>query len=101
MLAEANTPAKRSEWIRVVGRIKELKPIYVISGYCQAEEIMGTWYLANTKQYIVDFGRVLETAKDRKDIIASMNKLYPDRLNPAALITSAARALKAPKDARI
>jgi glyoxylase-like metal-dependent hydrolase (beta-lactamase superfamily II) len=101
MLAEANTPAKRNEWIRAVDKIKELKPIYVVPGHCQAGEIMGTWHLANTQQYIVDFGKVVETAKDRKDIITGMNTLYPDRFNPAALIMSAVRAFEVPKDARI
>jgi glyoxylase-like metal-dependent hydrolase (beta-lactamase superfamily II) len=101
MLAEANTRAKREEWIRAVEKIEELNPMYVVPGHCQAEEIMGVWHLTNTKQYIVDFGKVLDTAKDRKDIINGMNKLYPDRFNPAALIMSAVRAFEVPKEARI
>jgi hypothetical protein len=49
----------------------------------------------------IPFGKLLETAKDRKDIITGMTKLYPDRFNSAALIMSAVRAFEVPREARI
>lgn len=101
MLAEANTRAKREEWLRAVEKIEELNPMYVVPGHCQAEEIMGTWHLANTKKYIVDFGKVVQTANDRKEIIKAMSELYPDRFNPGALIRSAIGAFDVPRESRI
>ncbi|KAF2092358.1 Metallo-hydrolase/oxidoreductase [Rhizodiscina lignyota] len=101
MLGEANTKTKREEWIRAVEKIEALDPAYVVPGHCQAEEIHGAWHLTNTKKYLVDFGEVLKTAKDRRAVIEGMNKLYPDRFNPAALIMSAVRAFEVPKKARI
>jgi len=54
---------------------------------------MGTWHLANTKQYITEFGRLLSGAKDYK-IVAEMTKLYPDRFNSAPLLFSSIQAFE-------
>lgn len=104
MLAEANTRAKREEWIRGIEKVEALKPSYVVPGHRQAEEIDGVWHLAATKKYIEDFGTVLrenEDAQSPKEIIDAMVKLYPDRLNTGALTFSAVCALQAPKEERI
>jgi glyoxylase-like metal-dependent hydrolase (beta-lactamase superfamily II) len=98
MLAEANTKAKREEWIRAVEKIEALNPLYVVPAHSQAGEIMATWHLTNTKKYIVDFGKALETAKEPKDLIAEMNKLYPDRFNQMPLVFSAIKAFEGLKE---
>lgn len=102
MLFEANTKAKREEWIRAVEKVEALGPAYVVPGHRQAEEIDGVWHLANTKKYIRDFGRVLESnPKNARELFAAMNKLYPDRFNPAALIMSSMGAFNVPREHRI
>lgn len=102
MLFEANTKAKREEWIRAIEKIEALNPAYVVPGHRQAEEIDGVWHLASTKEYIKDFGRVLEKKpKDAKEIISEMLQLYPDRYNPNALALSASGAFLAPEGSRI
>ncbi|KAI1385716.1 beta-lactamase-like protein [Hypoxylon trugodes] len=102
MLFEANTRAKRQEWIRAIEKIEALGPVYVVPGHRQAEEIDGVWHLASTKKYIEDFGRVLaEDPKDSKEVIAKMKNLYPDRYNPNALALSAAGVFIVPRSARI
>ncbi|QKX59078.1 uncharacterized protein TRUGW13939_06208 [Talaromyces rugulosus] len=102
MLFEANTAAKREEWIRAVENIEALDPLYVVPGHCQEGEIMGRWHLTNTKQYIRDFGKVLEgKSNSTRDIVEAMTKLYPDRYNTGALIMSAMGAIQAAKKPRI
>jgi glyoxylase-like metal-dependent hydrolase (beta-lactamase superfamily II) len=102
MLFEANTKAKRQEWIRAVEKVEALDPSYVVPGHRQAEEIDGVWHLAATKKYIEDFGHVLESdPKDEKEVFKAMVKLYPDRYNPNALKLSAAGVFIVPKESRI
>ncbi|CAG9982952.1 unnamed protein product [Clonostachys byssicola] len=102
MLFEANTKAKREEWIRAIETVEALKPVYVVPGHRQAEEIDGIWHLAATKKYIEDFGRVLERGPENATkIVDDMMELYPDRYNPNALKLSAAGAFLVSKESRI
>lgn len=102
MLFEANTRAKRQEWIRAVEKVEALNPAYVVPGHRQAEEIDGVWHLASTKKYIEDFGRVLaKDPKDSAEVVAEMTNLYPDRYNPNALKLSAAGVFIVSKEERI
>jgi len=102
MLFEANTKAKREEWIRAIERVEALKPVYVVPGHRQAEEIDGVWHLASTKKYIEDFGKALEgDPKDPGELFDMVMQLYPDRLNPAPLRLSALGAFQVPRELRI
>lgn len=102
MLLEANTKAKRQEWIRAIEKVEALNPSYVVPGHKLPEEIDGNWHLAATKKYIEDFGRVLERdPKDAREAFTQMSKLYPDRFNPGALILSCVGAFRVPRELRI
>ncbi|KAH7053134.1 beta-lactamase-like protein [Macrophomina phaseolina] len=102
MLLEANTRAKREEWIRAVEKIEALAPAYVVPGHRQAEEMDGVWHLEATKAYIRDFGRVLEgDPKTPREVFAAMEKLYPDRFNSSALIASSIGVFNVPREHRI
>ncbi|KAM5383704.1 hypothetical protein ACJZ2D_001693 [Fusarium nematophilum] len=102
MLFEANTKAKREEWIRAIEKVEALNPAYVVPGHRQAEEIDGVWHLASTKKYIKDFGRVLEkNPKNAKEVITEMVKLYPDRYNTNALALSASGVFLVSRESRI
>jgi glyoxylase-like metal-dependent hydrolase (beta-lactamase superfamily II) len=98
MLAEANTQAKREEWIAAVEKIEALDPLYVVPGHARPGEVFGVWHLVNTKKYIVDFGKVIKTAKDPQDVVAQMTSLYPDRFNPAPVLWSAIKGLEGLKE---
>ncbi|KAF9873739.1 metallo-beta-lactamase domain-containing protein [Colletotrichum karsti] len=75
MLMEANTKAKREEWIRAVETIEALDPVYVVPGHRQAEEIDGVWHLAATKKYIRDFGEIVEKGpKNAREVFAEVMK---------------------------
>lgn len=97
MLMEANTQAKREEWIRGIELIRSLYPAYVLAGHKQAEEIDGIWHLDSTRKYIEDFGKVMqkEPATEAEGFSAMM-ELCPDRFNPGALKLSAMGAFMAP-----
>lgn len=102
MLAEANTKAKREEWIRAIEIVEALEPAYVVPGHKQAEEVNGVWHLAATKKYIEDFGRVLaKKPKDKREAYSEMIKLYPDRFNPPVLIMGCAAAFAVPREAHL
>lgn len=102
MLMEANTKAKREEWIRGIEKVRALNPTYVVPGHKQAEEIDGTWHLDSTKRYIEDFGKVLDrNPTTEAEVFSAMMELYPDRLNPGALKLSAMGVFMVPKEARI
>jgi len=99
MLMEANTKAKREEWIRAIEKVESLDPAYVIPGHRQAEEVDGVWHLTSTKKYLIDFGKVLEKDPESPaQIVAEMMKLYPDRFNPGALQLGAMGAFMVSKD---
>lgn len=102
MLMEANTKAKRDEWIRGIELIRALDPAYVVAGHKRAEEIDGVWHLDSTSKYIEDFGRVLQNEPTSEaEVFSAMMELYPDRLNPAALKLSAMGVFMASKQTRI
>jgi glyoxylase-like metal-dependent hydrolase (beta-lactamase superfamily II) len=91
MLFEANTQAKRDEWIRAIETVEALGAVYVVPGHKQAEEIDGLWHLSATKKYIEDFGKIAQSdPQDPAEVFAKMAELYPDRFNPAALRLSSA-----------
>jgi len=102
MLLEANTAAKREEWIRAIEMVEALDPLYVVPGHCQEGEIMGCWHLENTKEYIRDFSRIVDgKPKSPRDIVGAMTKLYPDRYNTGAVILGAMGYFQALKESRI
>ncbi|OAG33788.1 hypothetical protein AYO21_12118 [Fonsecaea monophora] len=102
MLMEANTKAKREEWLRAIDRVEALNPSYVVPGHKRAEEIDGVWHIESTRKYIQDFGEVLASdPKNEKEIFDKMCKIYPYRFNPGALILSSQGAFMVPKHSRI
>ena len=101
MLFEANTKAKREEWIRAVEKIEALEPAYVVPGHRLAEEMDGIWHLAATKKYIEDFGAVIaEDPKDPDEVFSKKMALYPERFNPAAVRISSVGIFQVAKELR-
>ena len=101
MLLEANTKEKREQWIAAIEKLETYEPLYVVPGHVQEGEIMGTWHLANTKQYLIDFGKTVEEegAKTEAEIVKSMTAKYPDRFNVGALYLGAMGFVAAAKQA--
>jgi glyoxylase-like metal-dependent hydrolase (beta-lactamase superfamily II) len=91
-LAESSDQGRRS-WIAALDTIGSLQPRAVIAGHQRVGRHDGPEIVEETRQYIRDFDRVVNAAETARELYDRMLALYPDRINPGALWTSA-RALK-------
>ncbi len=90
--AESNAQTRR-EWITALDTIEALHPRAVIAGHKRPGNDDDPRIIEETRQYIRDFDRLAETTTTARELYDQMLSLYPDRVNPGALWTSA-RALK-------
>lgn len=86
--AESN-PAQRREWISALDQIAALHPTAVVAGHKRPGREDGPGILEETRQYIHDFDRLDGTTTVPVDLYNQMLQLYPDRVNPGMLWTSA------------
>ena len=91
-LAESN-PQKRREWIAALDTIESLKPRAVIAGHKRPGNDDSPQIIEETRQYIRDFDRIVETTTTARKLYDQMLTLHPHRINVGALWASA-RALK-------
>ena len=91
-LAESD-PQRRREWIAALGTIESLNPRAVVAGHKRPENDDSPRIIEETRQYIRDFDRIVGTTRTARELYDEMLKLYPDRVNPGALWSSA-RAVK-------
>jgi hypothetical protein len=61
----------------------------VIAGHKRAENDDSPRIIEETRQYIREFDRVAETTTTAQELYDEMLRLYPDRVNPGALWSSA------------
>ena len=86
-------PDGRREWIDALDTIESLHPRAVIAGHQRAGRDDGPEIIEETRDYIRDFDRVVETAETARELYDQMLDLYPERVNPGMLWWSA-RTLK-------
>jgi glyoxylase-like metal-dependent hydrolase (beta-lactamase superfamily II) len=91
-LGESNAHTRR-EWIAALDTIAALHPRAVIAGHKRPGNDDGPRIIEETRQYIRSFDRLAETTTTARELYDQMLSLYPDRVNPGALWTSA-RAVK-------
>ena len=95
MLGAANTKALQDEWIAAIMKVGALGPEMVVPGHMKPGELTGTFHLAATRQYILDFGQVVgDGGKSSRDIAEAMLERYPTRFNKGALLVGAMAAAK-------
>jgi glyoxylase-like metal-dependent hydrolase (beta-lactamase superfamily II) len=87
-LAESNADT-RKEWISALDTIESLKPRTVVAGHKRPGRADAPSVVAETRQYIRDFDRIAADTRTAKDLYNEMLALYPDRVNPGALWSSA------------
>jgi len=87
-LAESN-PQTRREWIAALDTVEALKPRAVIAGQKRPGNGDSPKIIEETRQYIRDFDRVAGTTTTARELYDRMLELYPDRVNPGALWSSA------------
>ena len=91
--AESLTHQKRMEWIAALDKIEALKPRVVIAGHKEESNSDGPRIIDETRQYIRDFDRLVDSTSSTRELYDAMLTLYPNRLNRGALWGSA-RAIK-------
>jgi glyoxylase-like metal-dependent hydrolase (beta-lactamase superfamily II) len=91
-LAESDH-GKRMEWIRALDIIEALHPRAVVAGHKRAGRADDPTVIDETRSYIREFDRMAEKTSTAIELYEQMLSLYPNRVNPGALWSSA-RALK-------
>jgi glyoxylase-like metal-dependent hydrolase (beta-lactamase superfamily II) len=87
-------PAEWERWAASVENIAALRPRTVVAGHKKpdASDDDGEAILASTKDYILDFARIAETAASPEEVITAMQNRYPDHGNVTTLLVSAQAA---------
>jgi glyoxylase-like metal-dependent hydrolase (beta-lactamase superfamily II) len=88
-----SSPEGRREWIAALDTIASLHPRAVIAGHQRAGRHDGPEIIEETRRYIRDFDRAVESAESARDLYDQLLALYPERVNPGMLWWSA-RTLK-------
>ena len=91
--AESLTHQKRMEWVSALDKAEALKPQVVIAGHKRETNGDGPNIIGETRQYILDFDRLVDKTASVLELYEAMLSLYPDRVNRGALWGSA-RAVK-------
>lgn len=89
---EADTTEKRQEWLRALDTIEALDPHTVIAGHKRTGTVDGLFNLQKTRNYILDFEKAVESSSDWKELFEKMKTLYPNRINPHAILRGAVAA---------
>jgi glyoxylase-like metal-dependent hydrolase (beta-lactamase superfamily II) len=87
-LNESN-PQTRREWIAALDTIEALNPRAVIAGHKRAENDDSPRIIEETRRYIRDFDRLAGTTTTARELFDKLLEIYPDRINPGALWSSA------------
>lgn len=89
---EANTREKRREWLQALDKIEALDPHTVIAGHKREGTVDGIFNLHRTRQYILDFEDAVTKATNWKDLVEDIQRRYPRRINPHAILRGAMAA---------
>jgi glyoxylase-like metal-dependent hydrolase (beta-lactamase superfamily II) len=87
-LGESNADL-RTEWLAALDTIESLKPRAVVAGHKRPGASDTPDNVAETRQYIRDFDRIAANTQSAQELYHQMLALYPHRVNPGALWSSA------------
>ncbi|MCW3037864.1 MAG: fold metallo-hydrolase [Actinobacteria bacterium] len=86
----AESPAeKRREWITALDAMEALDPRVVIAGHKRAGRPDDPRIIEETRQYIREFDRIAESSATARELYEQVLAIYPDRVNPGVVWTSA------------
>ena len=80
---------RRLEWIRALDVIAALQPRAVVAGHKRAGRADDPKIIGETRTYIRDFDRIAEHTRTAAELYEQMLSVYPDRVNPGSLWSSA------------
>lgn len=92
--AETNK-RNRLEWIAALDEIDALHPQAVIAGHKVPGADDNPDHVAQTRKYLLDFGRLEQSTTTARELYDRMLDLYPDRANPGSLWGAAVAAKSA------
>ena len=92
-LVESNAKSRR-EWISALDKIESLNPHAVIASHKRPGNDDNPTIIEQTRQYIRDFDRLVESTTTAQELYDKMLELYPNRVNPGWALWSSARAAK-------
>ena len=87
-LGESNADS-RKEWLAALDTIEALRPRTVVAGHKRPGATDTPTTVAETRQYIRDFDRIAADTQSAQQLYYQMLALYPNRVNPGALWSSA------------
>ncbi|EHB56196.1 beta-lactamase domain protein [Mycolicibacterium rhodesiae JS60] len=90
----ASAPADWPKWVASVERIAALNPTTVIAGHKSPARGDDAGCVAETRDYLAKFIELYAASADSRELVAGMRRLYPDHVNPSALVMSAVTAFK-------
>jgi glyoxylase-like metal-dependent hydrolase (beta-lactamase superfamily II) len=79
----------RLDWMAAIDVMESLEPQAVVAGHKRDGRPDDPHILAETRQYLLDFDAVAEQTTTPEELYEEMLAIYPDRVNPGALWTSA------------
>lgn len=77
-MADTPTPASRDLWKQALKSIKDLKPEVVVPGHATEGVEFSVSSVDFTQQYLNHFEKAVGSSKDSKEVIAKMDKQYPE-----------------------
>jgi len=93
----ASGPADWPKWVASVDRIAALNPTTVIAGHKSPARNDDAGCIGETRDYLAQFIEFFDTSSDSRELVRRMQELYPDHVNPSALVMSAVTAFKRKK----
>jgi glyoxylase-like metal-dependent hydrolase (beta-lactamase superfamily II) len=90
----ASGPADWPKWVASVDRIAALNPTTVIAGHKAPARGDEAACIGETRDYLEKFIDYFGTSSDSRELVKRMKELYPDHVNPSALVMSAVTAFK-------
>jgi glyoxylase-like metal-dependent hydrolase (beta-lactamase superfamily II) len=87
----SSTPATRATWLSTIDAVAELAPRTIISGHKDpdAPDDDAVRQLTQSRRYIEDFDRAVQSSTSAPQLIDTMLNSYPDYGNPYTLFASA------------
>lgn len=76
--ADTQSPAQRAEWIKVLERIEALQPATVVPGHAGATDKGGLDAVRFSKAYLQRYESELARAANAAELIAAMQRQYPE-----------------------
>ncbi|MFD6293860.1 MBL fold metallo-hydrolase [Streptomyces sp. NPDC060235] len=78
MFVAATTPESRENWIAALDRLAALNPEIVVAGHKKPGAPDTPDIIAQTRQYLTDFGRLQQETSSDQQLYDAMTERYPD-----------------------